>query len=208
MIRPMPRPTGLVMLACWFAVAARAVADDPRVIQPPSVALDPAQIYRFDPLLETFSPIEPSAIKPFHVYHRFSPILGTWVWSKATADRRLEFALGPGSVQQAFLFDFTATMEERRRVLEKRAPDIARLYAIQGARAAVMLEADGKWRLHGVQSLGHVYDLETGHRWEWHGDHRAGVTHGGGNAWVWHDGAYLPAHGGGRFIDGCVCSEH
>lgn len=194
MVAPFMQLCRLMLVAGAIAtLTLTAVAEDPRKIDTPAASLDPALIYRFDPLLETFSPIAATAIKPDHIYHRFSPALDRWVWSKASAERRLEFAMGPGSVQPAFLFDLTATMEERRRVLEARAPDIARFYSIQGARAAVILGADGKWNLHGIQSLGHVYDLETGRRWEWHGDHRAEVVHGGGSVWEWHEGTYLPA---------------
>lgn len=154
--------------------------------------LDRSLVYRFDLIAETFSPIERAECKPLHVYYRFSPILGRWVWSKVAADGRLEFAMGPGSVQQAFLFDLTATMDERMQVLRERAPELARQYGIQGARASMILGDDGKWKLHGVQSLGYVLDVETGRRWEWHGDHRAEVVGGHGSSWAGWDVA-IPA---------------
>lgn len=179
-------------LVCLVALAAfPTVADEP--IQPEQPRFERGTVYRFDPITEVFSPIDRASLKPLHIYYRFSPILDRWVWSKTTPDGRLEFAMGPGSVQQAFLFDLTATMEERMRVLRERAPDLARQYGIQGARASMILGTDGTWALHGVQSLGHVYDLETGRRWEWHGDHRAEVVHCGGNLWQHQAGLFTPA---------------
>lgn len=183
----------IVVSPAAFA-AAPATPDAPAQAGQPQ--LDPSRIYRYDPITESFSPIDWAKLKPLHVYYRFSPALNRWVWSKTTPDGRLEFAMGPGSVQSAFLFDLTATMEERMRVLEERAPELARMYAVQGARASMILGADGKWALHGLQSVGHVYDLETSRRWEWHGDHRAEVVNGGGNAWRLEDGRYAPAWGG------------
>jgi hypothetical protein len=187
------RPSRLAVFATLFIASMTAAADDKRVVKTPVAPLDPARIYRFDPLLEKFTPIDRKSLKPLHIYHRFSPALRRWVWSKTSADGRLEFAMGPGSVQQAFLFDLTATMEERKRALEQRAPEIARLYAVQGARAAMILNADGTWGLHGVASVGHIFDLETSERWEWHGDHRTAVVHGRGNSWQWLDRGYVPA---------------
>jgi hypothetical protein len=149
---------------------------------PEAPVLDRSLVYRFDLITETFSPIDRAECRPLHVYYRFSPILGRWVWSKVAADGRLEFAMGPGSVQQAYLFDLKATMEERMQVLRERAPELARQYGIQGARASMILGDDGTWKLHGVQSLGSVLDVETGRRWEWHGSHRAEVIGGGGSA--------------------------
>lgn len=177
--------------------AAPATPDAPAQADQPK--LDPSRIYRYDPITESFSPIDRAKLKPLHVYHRFSTVLNRWVWSKTTPDGRLEFAMGPGSVQSAFLFDLTATMEERMRVLEERAPALARMYAVQGARASLILGADGKWTLHGLQSVGHVYDLETSQRWEWHGDHRAEVVNGGGAGWRFDDGRFSPVWEGTVF---------
>jgi hypothetical protein len=154
--------------------------------------LDPGKIYRCDPLLGKFEPIDAKALKPDHVYHRYSPSLNRWVWSKATADKKLAYAMGPGSVQPTALFDLTASKEERTRTLEAQAPDLARLSVVQGARAAVKLQPDGTWKIQGVSDVGQIYDLETGQRWEWHGDRRSGVTHLGGNSWRWHDGRLVP----------------
>lgn len=158
-----------------------------------TVDLDPAFVYRFDPITESFSPIERADRKPGCVYRRHNPQLGRWVWSRATADGGLEYSMGPGSVQPAWRFDLTATPEERRRALEARAPEIARLYDVQGARAAVILGGDDTWQLHGVTTTGRIFDLETGERWEWHDERRVGIVHPGGNAWQWRDGRYVPA---------------
>jgi hypothetical protein len=189
MILPSLRCLFVAAMACLMTAAV--AADTPATAAAPK--LDPGKVYRFDPITESFGPIERTALKPFHIYYRFSTVLDRWVWSKTTPDGRLEFAMGPGSVQRAFLFDLTASMEERMRVLEERAPELARMYVVQGARASMRLSADGKWELHGISSVGHVYDLESGRRWEWHGDHRAEVVHGGGNSWRFDDERFVPA---------------
>lgn len=186
---------GMIALLVSPAGAADAPAKPAASEKAITPQFDPSLIYRYDPITEGFSPIDRAKLKPFHIYYRFSPVLNRWAWSKTTPDGRLEFAMGPGSVQSAFLFDLTATMEERMRVLEERAPELARMYAVQGARASMILGVDGKWALHGLQSVGHVYDLETGRRWEWHGDHRAEVVHVGGNAWRLDADRYVPAYG-------------
>ena len=185
---------GMIALLVSPAGAADALAKPASPAKADELRLDPSLIYRYDPITEAFSPIDRAKLKPFHIYYRFSPVLSRWAWSKTTPDGRLEFAMGPGSVQSAFLFDLTATMEERMRVLEERAPELARMYAVQGARASMILGADGTWALHGLQSVGHVFDLETSRRWEWHGDHRAEVVNSGGAGWRIDDGRYVPAY--------------
>jgi hypothetical protein len=187
-----------VLIICSAMVAIPAAAAD-AVAKADTPKFDPARVYRYDPITETFSPIDRATLKPFHIYYRFSPVLDRWVWSKTSPDGRLEFAMGAGSIQSAFLFDLTATMEERMRVLEERAPELARKYAVQGARASMILAADGTWALHGISSVGHIYDLETSRRWEWHGDHRAEVVHGGGNSWRIDDGRFVPAWHGATY---------
>jgi|688.fasta_scaffold483811_2 hypothetical protein len=175
-----------------LAILALACAGPIRAADVAKPKLDPARIYRFDPLLEKFEPIDRKALKPLNVYHRYSPQFGRWVWSKVTEDGRLAYTLGPGSVQQTSLFDPTASFEERRLTLEAKAPALARLFTVQGAKAAVILTPEGKWVLHGVSSVARVHDLETGERWEWHGDRRLAVTHGGGNSWSRQDSRWVP----------------
>jgi hypothetical protein len=206
-LQPMVRWSILLLsLATMTTLAALAAAADPTTAersektdsrdtakQPEKPRLDPAKIYRFDPLLDRYEPLDAKAVKPDHVYYRYSPSQSRWVWSKATADKRLAYAMGPGSVQPTLLFDLTATAEERARTLEARAPNIARLFVVQGARAAVRLTPDGTWTLQGVSEVAQVYDLETGQRWEWHGDRRIPVTNLGGNRWRWHEDRLVPA---------------
>ena len=185
---------GAILNAVVFVGAA--LAEEPPSTpksQPLKSDLDPAVVYRFDPITQSFSPIEQADRKPGYVYRRHNPRLGRWVWSRATADGGLEYSMGPGSVQPAWRFDLTAPPEERRRALEARAPEIARLYDVQGARAAVILGGDDTWQLHGITTTGRIFDLETSERWEWHDERRIGIVHPGGNAWQWRDGKYVPA---------------
>ena len=161
-------------------------------VKPQRTELDPGRVYRFDPLVEKYEPVAAAAIKPDSIYRRYSTSLNRWVWSTADREKRLVYAMGPGSVQPMSRFDLSASAEERTRRLEAKAPDLARLYVAQGSKGALKLLPDGSWALHGVSEVPHVYDLESGQRWEWHGDRRAGVTHTGGNSWVWSNGGYVP----------------
>ena len=155
--------------------------------------LDRAVVYRYDPFRRLLVPTPKSEWKPGHVYHRFSERLGRHVWSIATADGRMEYALGPGSVHPARNFDLRVSEAERQRELEAREPELARRLAILGARPTARLAADGTWTLDQTPGAARVLDLETGRRWEWHGDRRTGVVHSGGNAWVVVGDRYRPA---------------
>jgi len=157
--------------------------------------LDPSVIYRYDPVKGRVVPIKADELKPGHVYLRHVPRLGRHVWSLADDDRRLRYAMGPGSVQPARQFDLRISEAERQREFEARAPELARRLAILGARPTVRLDADGRWQLQQTPSMAHVFDLETGARWEWHGDRRTGVVHSGGNAWGLVGGRYRPVFG-------------
>lgn len=157
--------------------------------------LDPAVIYRFDPVKGRVLPIPGNELKPEHVYLRHVPRLGRHAWSLAHADGSLHYAMGPGSVQLARQFDLRISEAERQRELEARAPELARRLAILGARPTVRLDDDGQWQLQQTPALTHVFDLETGARWEWHGGRRVPVAHSGGNAWRLVAGRYRPAFG-------------
>lgn len=188
---PRIRSASLAIVLASLATLSHA-ADTP-ALHPSAVDLDPAAVYRYDPLGQTFSPIDAAQLKIGHIYYRFHPTLGHWAWSLADGHGGLNYAMGPGSLLQVERFDLTATADERRRELTVRAPEIARLFNVQGSRPAVMLQADGTWTLHGTSTKGHVFDLVTGERWEWHGDRRSGVVHSGGNAWHNVGGRFEPA---------------
>lgn len=155
--------------------------------------LDRGVVYRYDPFRRLLVPTPKSEWKPGHVYHRYSDRLGRHVWSIASADGRMEYALGPGSVHPARNFDLRVSEAERQRELEARDPELARRLAILGARPTARLATDGTWSLQRTPGAARVFDLETGHRWEWHGDRRTGVVHSGGNAWAIDGDRYRPA---------------
>ncbi|MEO1991740.1 MAG: hypothetical protein ABGW78_07400 [Pirellulales bacterium] len=191
-----------IVCAIMFGVIPCMAADVP--LKAGSPHFDRSAVYRYDLVNETFSLIQIDKLKPLHVYYRFSPILDRWVWSKVDDNgEKLEFAIGPGSIQRANLFDLTISIEEGLEVLEQRAPDIARLYIIQGSSASMVLGEDGKWELNGVISVGHILDLETSQRWEWHGDHRVEVIHSGGNYWQYERGKFVPLWSDYRFAGCC-----
>ena len=154
---------------------------------------DTTLIYKFDPLAKKYTAVARKDLKPQHVYRRFSPGLGTWVWSKAAADGALRYAFGPGSSQPAALFDMPVNSEERTKAFEKQAPELAKRLAINGAKPSLRLGDDGQWSLMPDSTKGRVYDLESGQRFEWHGGNVVPVTHGAGsNLWTRAGGQYLP----------------
>ena len=159
---------------------------------------DRSRIYRLDLASETLEAVAPTALRPGHVYSRFDPGLGRWVWSKADAIGGLRYAMGEGSVQPARMFDLKGTDAERQRILEKRAPELARLFTIQGARPMLELDAAGRWGLGPTPSVSSVFDSATGERWEWHADKPARVVHAGGTRWTIVSGRYVPAVGGSK----------
>jgi len=157
--------------------------------------LDQATVYRYDPFGRSAVPTPRSEWKAGHVYLRHSPRLGRHVWSIATAEGRMDYAIGPGSVHPARNFDLRVSEAERQRELEARDPELARRLAILGARPTARLGADGTWKLERTPGAARVFDLETGQRWEWHGDRRTPVIHSGGNAWVLVGERHRPAPG-------------
>ena len=154
---------------------------------------DRATVYRFDPMDEKLHPVKPAEMRPGHVYGRFDAGLGRWVWSKADAAGNLRYAMGEGSTQPARMFDLRGTDAERQRALERRAPELARLFTIQGARPMLRLDAAGRWGLGPTPCVSSVFDEATGQRWEWHGDRPSLVTHSGGSHWRVEAGWYEPS---------------
>jgi len=153
---------------------------------------DRATIYRYDPMDEKLHPVKPADLRPGHVYGRFDAGLGRWVWSKADAAGNLRYAMGEGSTQPARMFDLRGTDAERQRALERRAPELARLFTIQGARPMLRLDATGRWVLGPTPCVSSVFDELTGERWEWHADVPSRVMHAGGSRWRVDDGWYVP----------------
>ena len=185
-----------------FAVSPCPAVESP--LKAGSPDFDRSVVYRYDPVHETFSPIERSKIKPLHVYYRFSSVLDDWVWSKADGrGQNLEFAMGAGSIQRVYLFDLTINIDEGIEILEQRVPAIARRYLVEGSRASMLLGEDGKWELNGIVAVGHVYDRASNQRWEWHGDHRVAVVHGGGRFWQDEQGSFVPLWGVCPRAHGC-----
>lgn len=165
--------------------AAEATADQ-------DAGRDRGKIYRYDIAAETLEAVPLSSLRAGHIYSRFSPESGQWVWSKADAAGGLHYAMGEGSVQPARMFDLRGTDAERARILEERAPELARLMTIQGARPMLKLDETGRWGLGPTPSVSSVYDITTRERWEWHADVPARVTHPGGDRWKIDGGRYVP----------------
>jgi hypothetical protein len=150
-------------------------------------------IYRFDPVDEKLYLVAAEDFRAGHVYNRFDTNLGRWVWSKADEAGDLCYVMGVGSTQPVRMFDLQKSDEERQRALERRAPELARLMIIQGARPMLRLDALGQWGLGPTPCVSSVFDLATSQRWEWHGDTPSRVVHAGGNRWVFANGWYEPS---------------
>jgi len=194
-----PLPTRLAIVAAVLAAVttgpfARGDEDIPaaKATATDDAGRDRGKVYRFDPVAEGLFPVTPREIRPGHVYCRFDAAMGRWVWSKADAARGLRYAMGEGTIQPARMFDLRGTEAERQRVLERRAPELARLFTIQGARPMLRLDATGRWGLGPTPSVSSVYDEATGDRWEWHGDQPCRVVHSQGGRWRIADGRYVP----------------
>jgi len=154
---------------------------------------DRSKVYRFDPVTETLEPVPSAEIRPGHIYSRFDESLRRWVWSKADRSGQLHYAMGEGSVQPARMFDLRGTDAERQRALEQRAPELARLLTIQGARPMLRLNSEGRWGIGPTPCVSSVYDMITRERWEWHHDVPSRIAHTGGTRWDIVDGRYVPS---------------
>ena len=161
-----------------------------------AATLDPATVYRYDPIESKLVAVRPAEIKTDHVYYRYSASRKRHVWSKAAGQGRFLYVMGPGSVQVAKLFDIRATAEEKQKALESRSPAAAKLFATRGAPPAFKLDESDRWSIATVPTDGSVFDLETGRRFEWHGDRPVEVVHSGGNAWTRQGDRYAPAFTG------------
>ncbi len=187
-----------VLLAIVVGGATSVLANEPALVQSAEATAfqdagrDRTKVYRFDPVTETLEPVAFEEIRPGHVYSRYDSGLGCWVWSKADASRQLRYAMGEGSVQPARMFDLRGTDAERQRALEQRAPELARLLTIQGARPMLRLNAEGRWVIGPTPCVSSVYDITTRERWEWHHDVPSRIAHTGGTRWEIVDGRYAP----------------
>ena len=175
------------LVACGFAAAAEPAS-------PASPPLQDDTVYRLDLFTETLRPLTAGEVKPGAVYFRYSENVGRHVWSRATADGRFEFAMGPGSVQPAWRFDVREGRKEQLRELEQRAPELYKRLITQGSRPMLRLDEQGRWQIDLASNEGRVFDLETGWRWEWHGGRRVAVVHSGGRRWDYQHGRFTPAH--------------
>ena len=200
---PRLSPSTIALTLVVFAVAlgtATVTAADPQPVPAADATAtadagrDRNAIYRYDPMDEKLYPIKPAELRPGHVYGRFDSGRGRWVWSKADAAGNLRYTMGEGSTQPARMFDLRGTDAERRRALERRSPELARLFAIQGARPMLRLDASGRWELGPTPCVSSVFDEATAQRWEWHGDAPSLVVHSGGTHWRVHEGWYAPSY--------------
>ncbi|MFZ4731623.1 MAG: hypothetical protein ACOYK7_03685 [Pirellulales bacterium] len=172
--------------------------------------LDPAVIYRYDPLSDKLTAIAPKDLKTGNVYLRHSHERGAHVWSRVDDGGVLRYDIGPGSSIPVKLFDLMADQETRRKAIEKRAPELARRLAVQGGRPSLRLGNDGRWSLDQASNEGRIFDRETGRRYEWHRGEPVPVVNTGGNSWLWTGTRYrspVAGYGGAEPVadQGCGC---
>ena len=160
-------PAALMASALAVGLAAQLAAAEPRPVPAAEATAtadagrDRGTIYRLDPMDEQLHPVKPAEIRAGHVYGRFDSRLGRWVWSKADATGNLRYAMGEGSTQPARMFDLRGTDAERQRALERRAPELARLFTIQGAKPMLRLDASGRWGLGPTPCVSSVFDIAS-----------------------------------------------
>jgi hypothetical protein len=195
---PRSSPRTLVLFPVLLAVAlvaarpARADAAPDGIPATDRDKLRDDTLYRYDPLSSRFFPVTEKEIRPENVYSRFDPVVGRHVWSLAVKGGGFRHRIGPGSIQPADRFDIRASAAEKRAELESRAPEAAKLLAVQGTRPSLMLDDTGRWSLHTGPAVRQVFDESNGLRWEWHGDRPARVVHSCGEAWHRAAGRYRP----------------
>lgn len=180
------------MTAMFIAGSLRAQ----EAVAPGAAAADDhTAIFRYDPFEQKLIAVPAHEVKPGYLYSRYSELLKRRVWSLGRADGGFDYAMAVGSVQPAWRLDLRATPEQQRQTLQARAPELANMMDIRGARAYVQLEPTGTWELMRRPTLANIYDEETLRRWEWHGERRVGVLHTGGYEWLLVDGNFVPATG-------------
>lgn len=184
----------LFAIALGALVALTAHASRAQEVVAPTVEpLDPAAVFRYDPIAQQNVAVAAEEIKLGNVYFRYSPLLKQHVWSLAIDGGGFAYAMAPGSVVQARQLDIRATPEQQRQALQARAPEMAQIMDIRGARAYVKLDDAGQWQILRRPTVSAVYDLETLRRWEWHGGRRVAVLHTAGDDWLLVDGKFAPA---------------
>jgi len=136
----------LLAVLALLPVSARAAEPAPTPAKEYSLddRLDPAVIYRYDPLTEKLAPIARKDLKAGHIYLRPGPSGGKHMWSRFDESGDFRYELGPGSSFPVRLFDPVADQETRRKALEKRAPELARRLATQGARPSLRLDENNR----------------------------------------------------------------
>lgn len=150
------------------------------------------EVYRYDPLSSRLFAVTPDEIKPDRVYSRYDVRTGGHVWSLAVDGGGFRHVIGPGSIQPVERFDIRASDAERRAALESRAPEAARLFAVQGTRPSLALDDSGRWVLHTGPAVRQVFDTSDGKRWEWHGSRPSPVAHTHGDGWYRDQGFFRP----------------
>jgi hypothetical protein len=188
-----PRLTFPFVMAAAF-IAGSLHGQEP-VAPGAAASEDRAAIFRYDPFEQKLIAVPAHEVKPGYLYLRYSELLKRRVWSMGRADGGFDYAMAIGSVQPAWRLDLRATPEQQRQTLLARAPELANMMDIRGARASVQLERSGSWELMRRPTIASVYDEETLRRWEWHGERRVGVLHTGGYEWLLVDGNFVPATG-------------
>ena len=184
-------------LSVGYALAALLMASGARaqesVAPGAATADDHAAIFRYDPFDRKLIAVPAGEVKAGYLYSRYSAQLKRRVWSVGREGGGFEYAMATRSVQPAWRLDLRATPERQRQELLARAPELANIMDIRGARAFVQLDDKGVWQLMVRPTIANIYDEETLRRWEWHGERRVAVMHTNGYEWLMVDGKFVPA---------------
>lgn len=161
-------------------------------VSPAGSPQDPAVIYRLDLLNTRLAPVKQNELKTGYIYCHFSPRSGQWVWSFYQGGGSFWYAMGEGTIQEAWQFDLQGTPAEINERL-KAMPQLSQMMSISGRSACLTLQANGEWKIAGSGLASSVFNAETGERWQAHGNDYIRVVHSGGRSWTVSNGHYYPA---------------
>jgi hypothetical protein len=176
-------------------ISLPAVAPHPLYAESERNADDGRGVLRYAPTRGTLEPISAEELKVGCVYSHFSKRLSRRVWSYVQANGEFWYALGEGTMLEAWRLDIRATVGEQLEMLAKVAPRLYQELQQRGTgRVYLRLTSEGRWVIAEGASFPTIYNAETGYRWERHSGRFIPVSAGPWQyRWEVQDGTYVPA---------------
>jgi len=203
-----------VVVAMLTSVSAFAFEEPTPQSAPDQVNVEAARdvhrYERYDPVSDRLIDIAKEKLKVGIIYRHYSERLDRRVWSyveKIDHDGneptvRFWSAFGPGTTQEASLFDISGKKEELLEEFGRVNPEAAKYVARSGTPPMFMLNTQGEWRFKDTTSVPSIFDAEKGHRWERHSTTKyVRVSSMSGYRWSYRSGRYYPARGASYHAD-------